>query len=373
MQKSKKRGRSDKALLSVTAFFLAGGFLALSFFPTPRFSAAENRFLAELPPFSVSALADGSYTAALDTYATERFPARLTLRQARALCQLAEGKCEVGGVLLCRDGSLARRMTVNDRAFAQNLTAIQKIKVFSVTNALPLTVAIVPRRIDARTEVLPALYDTGENAAVWSQLQEALPGAITFSHLTADAHWYRTDHHWTTTGAFDAYHTLAKQLGVTPCKQTDFSVETVSESFYGTSHAAAGIPLISPDGICLYRYENDEDFTVLLEGKQAPFEGFYDTGKLMTHDQYGVFFGGNYGTLEITGSADSETLLVIKDSFANPLLPFLARHYNILAVDPRYTTQPLSSFADRADRILLLCGMQTLCETAVLRTLTAGI
>ena len=174
----------------------------------------------------------------------------------------------------------------------------------------------------------------------------------------------------TTEGAFAAYEALAAQWGFPPYGRGSFRVEIVSKRFFGTSHAAAGIPLLQADEITLYRYAGDEDMTLLLDGKLAPFGGFYDFDKLRTRDGYGVFFGGNYGVLELTDHTERETLLVIKDSFANSLLPFLARHFNIIAVDPRYTSAPFSSFADRADRILVLCGMQTLCETTVLRALT---
>ncbi len=367
--KNLRHGRVwDKGLVRLAAVGLAVGCAALCVFPAPRFSAVENRNLAEWPALTAAGLGDGSYTAALEAYATERFPARTLLRQTRSLFHLARGSCEVGGVLLCRDGSLAKRMTVNPRALAQNLTALQKL---SKLTDLPLTIAVAPRRIDARTAVLPTLYSPEENKQVWAQLLAALPEAVTFPTLTAAAHWYRTDHHWTTEGAFAAYGALAEQLHITPYGQTDFTPTVVSDRFYGTSHAAAGIPFLQADRITLYRYETDGDMTLLLDGKLAPFEGFYDFDKLQTRDGFGVFFGGNYGTLEITGGTKRERLLVIKDSFANALLPFLARHFDLLAVDPRYTAEPLSAFAQNADRILVLCGMQTLCETPVLRTLTA--
>ncbi|MBQ8341858.1 MAG: hypothetical protein IJY22_05735 [Clostridia bacterium] len=300
-------------------------------------------------------------------------PARWALRQLRALCQLLEGKCEVGNVLLCRDGSLAKRISVNERALGQNLSALQKLKETATHEQVPFTIAVVPPRILARATVLPGLYQNREIAAALEKLKERLPKTISFPDLTNDDHWYRTDHHWSTAGAFSAYCTLQRSLGFIPYAQEDFCIEAVSESFYGTSHAAAGIPFITPDVIQLYRYAGEDSFSVLLNGKLAPFAGFYDFGKLDTRDGYGVFFGGNYGTLEITDGTDRPSLLVIKDSFANALLPFLARHYNVLAVDPRYTTEPLSSFVRQADQILVLVGMQTLCESALLRTLTAGI
>lgn len=365
-----KRRRADRVLILITAIFLFVGCIALTFFPAARFSAVENRNLAEFPTFSAANVADGSFTAGLDTYATERFPARRSLRGMRGICQLLEGKCEVGGVLLCTDGSLCKRMTVNDKAYAQNLAALQALRA---AYGEKLTVAIAPRRIDARTAVLPSLYDQSENASVWERLHEKLPDAITFPELTADAHWYRTDHHWSTEGAYRAYCDLGAVMGFTPYGEDAFTRVTVSESFLGTSDAAAGLPFITPDRITLYRYVGDTAFTVKRDGKFAPFTGFYDTERLQTRDQYAVFFGGNCGVLEITDEEELPSLLVIKDSFANALLPFLSRHYTVTAIDPRYCNDHIEAYASTADQILILCNMQTLTESAVFRTLTAGM
>ena len=365
-----KKRRADRGLVLITAIFLLTGCVALTFFPAARFSAVENRNLADFPSFSATDLASGSFTAALDTYATERFPARRSLRGMRGVCQLLEGKCEVGGVLLCTDGSLCKRMAVNDRAYAQNLAALQAMRS---AYGERLTVAIAPRRIDARTAVLPALYDQSENAVVWQTLQEKLPNTITFPSLTDDAHWYRTDHHWSTAGAYHAYCRLGTEMGFIPYGEDAFTRETVSTSFLGTSDAAAGLPFVTPDHIALYRYEGDTSFDVQKDGKSAPFTGFYDTERLFARDQYAVFFGGNCGVLEIKSKEDRPSLLVIKDSFANSLLPFLSRHYNVTAIDPRYCNEHIEVYAKNADRMLILCNMQTLTESAVFRTLTAGI
>lgn len=363
MKKRKRIG--DKILLWAISFVLLFGGVSLTFFPAARVSERENRVLAEMPQLSASNVADGSYATGLDTYAAERFPLRVPLRAARAAVQIGMGKQEVCGVLFCTDGSLCKRITTNERAYAQNLAAIQKLQS---TCGERLTVAVAPRRIDARTEVLPPLYDTREDAAVWETLQAHVPDAVTFSALTADAHWYRTDHHWTTEGAYGAYCQLGAALGYTPFTMQAFTKETVSTSFRGTTDAAAGLPFVSPDTIELYRYAGDTAYTVQKDGNPAPFAGFYDTDKLRTRDQYAVFLGGNCGVLEITDGTDRPTLLVIKDSFANSLMPFLARHYNITAIDPRYCTAPITDFTKNADQILFLCGMQTLCTAAILKT-----
>ena len=181
----------------------------------------------------------------------------------------------------------------------------------------------------------------------------------------AESEWFRTDHHWNARGAYRAYAALGAVLGYQPYPQEAFTPQTVSESFFGTSDAAAGIPGISPDSITLLRYAGDEDFTVKIDEKPAPFGGFYDFERLATRDGYGVFLGGNYATVTVDlGENDTRPrLLLIKDSFANALIPFLARHFRILAIDPRYGTPDTAALLRECDGALMLCGVQTLCET----------
>lgn len=356
----------DKLLLIGVAGILLIGGVGLSAFPAARFSATENRNLAAFPAFSADTLTSGAYTAALDDFATERFPFRGACRRLYAACELALLRRECHGVIFCRDGSLCRRLDVNGQAFARNLSALPRLQ--KQLGALPLTVAVAPRHIDVRSEVLPALYDTMREQAVWEQLPA---GIVTFLDATEDAEWYHTDHHWTVEGAYFAYVRLSRYLGYTPYQKSEFTPVTVSKSFLGTSASAAGFPEITPDTVRVFRYEGDESYRVLRDGKPAAFQGLYDKEKLNTADQYALFLGGNCGLLQIDrGEGDTRpTLLVIKDSFANSVLPFLARHYRILAIDPRYRASGLSALAENADAALVLCGMQTLTEAPFFNTL----
>ena len=271
---------------------------------------------------------------------------------------------ETGGVILCTDGSLSRQIEVNQGALWQNLTALQKMRSLLGSK---MTVAVVPRRIEARAEVLPRLYDTEGLTAPWDSLRSALPDAITFPSLTSDAHWYRTDHHWTTEGAYLAYCQLGAHLGYTPFTREEFSQHAATDSFLGTTDAAASLPFTRADTITLWRYENDTEYTVKKDGKAVPFAGLYDFDKLQTRDGYGVFLGGNCGVLEITGATPRQRLLILRDSFSNAILPFLARHYEIIAVDPRYTRSDLQAMAQDCHAVLCLFGMQTLCTAAILK------
>ena len=362
----KKRVFGDNFLLIATAGILLGGFVGLSFSPAPRLSLTENRYLAAFPAFSAQDLASGAYTAAMDRFAEERFPLRNACRAAYATTDLLLLRGECHGVMLCRDGSLCRRLAVNEQIYRQNLSAIPRLR--RALGDVALTVAIAPRRIDVRHEVLPALYDTAREQTVWEQLPAS---TVTFLDATKDAQWYRTDHHWTSTGAYFAYARLAQHLGYSPYPESAFWEQNVSERFRGSSAAAAGFSQITPDTVSVWRYEGDQSYRVMRDGKQASFSGLYDEEKVLSADQYSLFLGGNCGLLEIDrGEGDSRpVLLVIKDSFANSLLPFLARHYRILAVDPRYFGGTLAPLVKKADAALVLCGMQTLTQTPFFGTL----
>ena len=367
MQKSKK---SDKILLfGIAALLLVGG-VGLSFFPATRFSATEKRNLAAFPAFSYETLTSGAYTAALDDYAAERFPFRTPCRALQGFSELTLGRREAHGVILCHDGSLCRRPTVNESAFAQNLSARSRLQ--ARLGELPLTVAVAPRRIDVRSEVLPALYDTAREQKAWEMLPA---GTVTFLDATKDSQWYRTDHHWTQEGAYFAYVRLARYLGYTPRPASEFTPVTLTKCFLGTSAAAAGFSLVTPDTVSVWRHAEDNCYRILRDSEPAVFPGFYDVEKAQGPDPYTAFLGGNCARLQIErASADTRpTLLVIKDSFANSLLPFLALHYRIVAIDPRYLDRPLTALTTDAAQVLVLCGMETLTQAPFLSALLKRI
>lgn len=362
-----RNDRNDKALL---IFFAAGLLLCFTlavFFPAPRFSERENRNLTEKPRFSLPALANGTWETETDTYLTERFCLRTGCRALRAVTELTEGKREVSGIILGSDGSLLRRGNASPRTLAANLNGVRRLSESAEERGVPFTVAAVPRAVDVRADVLPALYlpETG----LYQTLSETLPGALSLTELNGSGDFYATDHHLTTAGAFRAYLALCPSLEITPYTYEDFEVTCVSTAFAGTSDAAAGIPGVRPDKIELYRFAGDEKFIVTRDGAPAAFTGFYDTEKLARRDQYAVFLGGNAGVTEVRQGEDDPrpVLLLYRDSYGNALIPFLARHFRILAVDPRYTSAPLSSFLDGADLTLVFCGMQSLSETTMFR------
>lgn len=299
-----------------------------------EFSASENRVLSGKPDFSIKNLFSGEYTEDLVEYISDQFPARDTFVAIKAYSELALGKCENNGVIYGKDEVLIAKSDIGARLY-ENLDTVKNFQ-----NAIdtPVYLAVLPTKEDVFAENLPKSYDNTKAQKVWQDyfsVAEELELNITnlYEPLCEQNNYYHTDHHYTTYGAFDTYKLLGETLGYTPKSKGFFKSETVSNNFCGTSMRTSGFYLAPKDEITLLRYEDDNNYTVIADKKQI---SLYDMSKLNTTDQYAVFLGGNHARVDITSGEDRPKLLIIRDSFADSLAPFLAIHYDLTLIDLRY-------------------------------------
>ena len=149
--------------------------------------------------------------------------------------------------------------------------------------------------------------------------------------------YYKTDHHWTSLGAYEVFLGAANQLGIdTPI--TENSIYTVSDSFQGTLASRSGRHT-SRDSIEIYQPDGtDVEYYVTYPDTGEKNTSMFVSEKLKEKDQYQVFFGGNHPLVEIRTTANNgRNLLVFKDSYANSFMQFLYPYFqNIIMVDPRY-------------------------------------
>lgn len=352
--------------------------------------------LATLPDLSLDALLDGSLTRKIGDFCADQFPIRSAFVAIKAGTELALFKQENNGVLLGREGYLIKRADLTDAtytALSDNVSAIHRFDEALTSKGIPFDVAIVPRSVDVNISKLPPLYPTADAAVIWARLlAECTAQGVAYQSLTeplracaetGEQVWFHTDHHWTARGAYEAYLALADTLGYTPYPLDSFTEETVTESFFGTTYASAGMRWTAADTLSLMRYEGDEQvITEIVEGGQTvrTIEGLYDMGALATHDKYSVFLGGTNTHIRIRSTAETErpVLLIVKDSYAQSLAPYLARHFDLILLDPRTfktasgtVSALLTEYAP--DRVLLLYGIDTLCDSSSLRVLTLGL
>ena len=170
--------------------------------------------------------------------------------------------------------------------------------------------------------------------------------------------YYRTDHHWTTLGAYYAYQQFCETLGLTPFDRDAHTAETC-EDFYGTHYSKARTWNAEPDTITWYDLQNS--LTVWnVTGPGQPTEGtttgLYDLDKLKVYDKYAMFLHGNNGLSRVEGSGTGK-ILVIKDSYANSFVSYLTANYAAIdVVDFRNYNYGLDQLiaANDYDQILVL-------------------
>ena len=320
------------------------------------FSDKENRTLQAVPSFTLQKLADGDYAKQTAKYLADQFPFRDTFVCLKAYSELTLAKRENNGIIYGKDGVLVPRVSIENDILQQN---INHINDFSQKTGKQVFVAPLPAVIDVTSEYLPKNYTTDSTEQIWQKLDANIGKAQAQildlrEPLNQDGTYYKTDHHYTTKGAYITYCALSEKLGFVPKDESFFNVETATSDFCGTSMRSSGFYLADKDTIHLYRYENDESFSVVADGKTA---SLYDFDKLNTTDKYAVFLGGNHARVDITsGAGDREKLLVIRDSFADSIAPFLALHYDLILVDLRYYTDSLSQLVaqEGIDKVLVL-------------------
>ncbi len=302
--------------------------------PDREMSNAENRSLKTMPTFSVEGLFSGRYTADLAEYISDQFPARDTFVAVKAYGELALGKRENNSVIYGKNNTLIAKNAAGDR-LQDNLNAV---KEFENAIDVPVYLGVVPSTADVFAENLPKSYNTAQNEKLWQDYYALakelnLTAVNLYEPLCEQNNYYRTDHHYTTFGAYQTYELLGEAIGYTPQNSDFFKCETVSTDFCGTSMRSSAFYLVPKDEIILFRYKGDTNYTITADGKQIEL---YDLSKLETADQYAVFLGGNHARVDVSSGDGKPKMLVIRDSFADSIAPFLAIHYDLTLIDLRY-------------------------------------
>jgi hypothetical protein len=192
--------------------------------------------------------------------------------------------------------------------------------------------------------------------------------------------YYRTDHHWTSTGSYIAYTAAAQIMGFTPLELSRFNVENASNSFLGTLHSRTLNESVTPDIIKIYTLsENEPEVTVTINNglTEEVFHSLYFREFLDVKDKYSVYLSSQAPLVRIESEIGgaSRSLLVIKDSYAHSLIPFLAKNFNeITMVDMRFINLHYSEVFDVSefDAVLFVYNVITFSEDEHLIKLGRG-
>ena len=304
------------------------------------YSPVEKRELQTRPKISITKVLDGRFQKKYESYLRDQFPGRDHWVSFQTDMELFMGKNEIHNVYIGKNHYLLEHYTEKEfdpQQISKNLQALEKFVGKAKQNA-DVHVMMVPTKSWVLREKLPAFAPHYKEQKFYDALQQKLEkeDVLISVEPVLDAHkeveiYYQTDHHWTTLGAWYAYEQYTKAVGGDLQRaQGKKKFRCISKDFYGTTYAKINYAR-QADKIEIY--EPADKLRVVYNMGEKKTKTLYDVSFLKTADQYSVFTGGNQAVLEITGGKkNGKTLLLIKDSFANSILPFLAEDYEKLVV-----------------------------------------
>ena len=335
----------------LTAFFclFLGGLLVWHILlPDRTHSETENRTLAQFPAFRWEALVDGSFTEAVEEYFADQFPMRDSWTGLKARVEQLLGKSEFNGVYLCGDTLISKVETPDGELVEKNLSYIRRLA--EKTDAA-VTLGLIPSAAEVWKEKLPYGAESWDQTELLAASGTGLPTvdfAAALKEHAGEQIFYRTDHHWTTLGAFYGANAVLESLGREPLKESDFTPQTASDAFNGTLYSTSGIHWLTPDTMEFWVEEDGLSVTSWRTGQEEP-AALYDREYLEKKDKYSAFLGGNQRLCGIRNEriTDGSKLLLIRDSYSDAMAPFLAQRFSeVHLMDLRYYRAPAARYVE---------------------------
>ena len=376
-----------KARLTIVIVFIAflvlisGGSLLMK---DRKFSPNENRYLAEPPKLSVDNILSGKFQDGLEDYLRDQICFRDEWITIKTGIQKACGDTDIGGAYVGKDGYDFEKITpedVDDKLAARNMKAVKEYfeDASETIDKARLSFLLVPTSGLIMQDKLPKNARLFDQASYIDQVQSAVSDYnfidardVLSSH--ADQYiYYKTDHHWTSDGAYYAYEKWCEDTGheAAPLDALEKTVE--SDKFRGSLYSKILDAGSAYDEIWTYGPKDgapfgSENCLVTMDEKDEK-------------DKYAFFFGGNYGEVHVQNQAADEenkgrNVLVIKDSFANSFAPFLTQNYeNIYMIDLRYYNGDLKAYLQEHDitDVLVLYNISNFISDRNIYKLTGGI
>ena len=370
--------KSGKLRFAPAVLFVAFIFgLAIWFVVNPKsdYSSSEKRYLQQFPETSVDTVLSGEFSEKFETYFADNFPQRNMWVGLNSYYNLGIGLNGRNGVYNSADGYLINVPVDKENYVRKNIRVLAEFK--EKIGDVPMTVMLAPSTGYIATDKLPLIHDSYNDDTYFAESAKTLGESgvnfvdlrETFKQKYAEGVqlYYRTDHHWTTDGAYEGYVKLCEKLGVQPADKDSFA-KTAYGGFYGTTYSTSGYWLTKPDSITVYdNQENtDKNITVKIseDGKDNHYGSMFFYNHIDEDDKYPVFLDGNHALTEIQNkNAKNGTIVVIKDSFSHSLAPFLAENYSkVVLVDLRYYKQSVSDLIkkENPEQVVALYGIDNL-------------
>ena len=313
--------------------------------------------------------------AQMEDYFKENLFLQKPLRTLFLRLQLATGNRQHNGIYLCNDGLVENFIPSEDTdLYPRNIHAIRQL---AADTGLPTALLLLPTASAVYLDRLPPFAGQVQfnQPAFIQRTSEELLGEVavvdvypTLYAARSEPLYYRTDSDLTSRGGYLAYTALVRRLGLTPIPATSFHQQFGSTPYYGSLYHQWGYPGIRPDTVSTYHLTTNPP-TVRVEHwlrfEQKVYYTLYPTQATVSGNPRDVILGGHSPRIQITNDSltgSAGNLLLLGDSNALSVLPFLALHYRqITYADPSLLTDSELEALSTQDstQILFLFSIET--------------
>ena len=345
--------RNFQIVMTVSFLAYIGGFFALSLIAKDRtFSELENRTLATKPQFTMEKLFNGTYGKEVETYIADQFPLRDGFIALKSGTELALQKKENNGVYIGADDYFLQKFETPDMELMNK--NIGYINQFGENFNLYFMLA--PTATKIYEDKLPSFATPYDEKlfidTVTNGLNDKIHKIDVFSKLEAHKEenlYYKTDHHWSTLGAYYGYEAFCEAYGIEPMPTTAFDRVVGSDTFYGSLFSKGNFTFAKPDTVELFIPKDGSQLEVFYMADNKTTDTVYEMERLEEKDKYTVFLGGNHPIITIKSDINNgKKLAIIKDSYANALIPFLTQHFEeIHVLDLRFLNMPIGTYMNQ--------------------------
>ncbi|CDM69891.1 hypothetical protein CM240_2774 [Clostridium bornimense] len=368
-------------------FIVAGVFVVFIFIvsllniisPTKIYSEKEKRKLAQSPELNKETIFSGKFTREYEEYFNDQFVFRDNWISLNTKYKILSLNKDINDVYLGKDNYLFEDTSSYDtKKLYKNMDHLKNliIKYKDSIGENNINIMLIPNGSEILSDKLPKYATVLDQQRILKDAEVMYKDNFinTYDILKRNKSkyiYYKTDHHWTTLGAYYAYNAWADKTNHEIETFSSDNTKIVSTNFLGTIYSKINYAK-EPDIITIYNPE--EKYSVNYDSNTSSSTSLYNLEYLEKKDQYSVFLDGNHGLVTITSSnTNGKNLLIIKDSYANCFIPFIADEYEkIHVIDLRYYNSSLESYIEDNDisELLVLYNINSIAKDTNLYKVT---
>ena len=354
--------------------------LTFVFMPSdPRpFSENENRYLSAFPNVTFDNFKNEKLMTGIEDWFSDRLFGREQWIKLRNGTERIIGKTEVNGVFTSDDRMIEMWKGFDREYIKLHMNALNKFS--DKYPDKPMYFLLAPTSQEIYSGLFPPSAPLGSQTEMLEYCRDSLKTMQTINVIptlklhTDDYIYYRTDHHWTSFGAYLAYYDAAKAMGFKPSELSEYDIEHASYSFRGTLYSKTLDDSVTPDIMDYYHLKGEKPVTLTVNNGSTvkKYDSLYFREYLDVKDKYSSFLGPNTPYMDIETGIDGPSLLIFKDSYAHSLIPFLTAHFGrITILDLRFIQNGYSVYADpgKYDSVMFVFNAITFSSSKDIRKL----